>query len=264
MEPIIVPPRAVHSASVIWLHGLGDQGGSWTEVTRDFGSTLPHVKWIFPNAPSRPVTLNMGASMPAWADIQGLSPDAEEDEEGTMQSQTMLHALINSEVAAGIAPDRILIGGFSQGAAMAGFAALTFDQTLAGCFMLSGYLTLKGKVPKLVTAASKKTPFWQAHGSSDPVVPFMFGQVSSHIIEQLGVSMEFKTYPIGHTADPAELSDLKAFMLKVAPPAALEPIPDDFETLGAKDLKAILRVRSVDFSDCFEKCDLVAKVRSLL
>ncbi|KAJ1480861.1 hypothetical protein T484DRAFT_1809341 [Baffinella frigidus] len=98
MEPIIVPPRAVHSASVIWLHGLGDQGGSWTEVTRDFGSTLPHVKWIFPNAPSRP----------------GLSPDAEEDEEGTMQSQTMLHALINSEVAAGIAPDRILIGGFSQ------------------------------------------------------------------------------------------------------------------------------------------------------
>ena len=135
-----------------------------------------------------------------------------------MATRTMLHDLIGQEVAAGIAPGRVLIGGFSQGAAMACFAALTFDQPLAGCFLLSGYLTLKGKVPGMVTAGAKQTPFWQAHGSQDPVVPFLFGQVSSHAIQQLGVAVEFKQYTIAHTADPSELADLKAFMLRVLHP----------------------------------------------
>jgi lysophospholipase-2 len=101
---------------------------------------MPWVKWIFPNAPNRAVTINMGAQMPAWADIKGLSPEAPEDEEGTMQTRDMVHKLIANEIAQGIPASRIAVGGFSQGGAMAGFICLTHNDPLAGCFVLSGFL----------------------------------------------------------------------------------------------------------------------------
>ena len=136
--PIVVSPTSRHTATVIWLHGLGDNGSGWSDVARQLN--LPWVKFLLPNAPSRPVTINMGASMPAWADIKGLTPDAPEDEEGTMKTQKYIHDLIAEEVKNGIPADRIMVGGFSQGAAMACFAALTHKVRLGGCFVLSGYL----------------------------------------------------------------------------------------------------------------------------
>ncbi len=116
MNPIVVPARATHSATVIMLHGLGDSGDGWSSVAGQLN--MPWVKYIFPSAPARPVTINGGAMCPAWADIKGLSPDSPEDVEGSLQTQALVHSLISKEVSAGIPASRVVLGGFSQGAAM--------------------------------------------------------------------------------------------------------------------------------------------------
>ena len=116
MNPIVVPARTTHSATVIMLHGLGDSGAGWESLARQMD--MPWVKFIFPTAPTRPVTINGGASMAAWSDIKGLSPDAEEDEAGILQSLDRVHSLIAAEISGGIPASRIVVGGFSQGAAL--------------------------------------------------------------------------------------------------------------------------------------------------
>mmetsp|Transcript_12356 Transcript_12356/g.29593 ORF Transcript_12356/g.29593 Transcript_12356/m.29593 type:complete len:264 (+) Transcript_12356:242-1033(+) len=261
-DPVIVAPTAQHSASVIWMHGLGDQGAGWASHAPEL--KMPWVKWIFPNAPNRAVTINMGAQMPAWADIKGLSPEAPEDEEGTMQTRDMVHKLIASEVASGIPASRIVVGGFSQGGAMAGFACLTHEAPLGGCFVLSGFLAMKAKVGTMLTAGGKRTPFFQAHGTQDPVVPFFFAQVSAQLVQSMVASMEFKQYPIQHTSSVEELTDLRAFLISKIPQAQAAPLPSNPEELSAKELKKALQERGVDTSDCLEKADLVNKVKSLL
>mmetsp|Transcript_7011 Transcript_7011/g.11033 ORF Transcript_7011/g.11033 Transcript_7011/m.11033 type:complete len:226 (+) Transcript_7011:38-715(+) len=225
---------------------------------------MPWVKFIFPSAPNRAVTINMGAQMPAWADIKGLSPEAPEDEEGSLQTKDYVHQLVAKEIEAGIPANRILIGGFSQGGAMAGLAALTHPSTLGGCFVLSGYVALKNKLPSMLSAGAKQTPFFQAHGTNDMVVPFLFGQVSSQLIAQFGVKMEFKQYSCGHEAHPQELQDLRTFLVQRIPQKEATPIPTNVGELSVKELKEILKVRNIDSSDCFEKEDLVRKVKSLL
>ncbi len=116
MNPIVIPARSKHSATVIVLHGLGDSGAGWSSVAGQLD--MPWVKFIFPSAAPRPVTINGGAMCPAWADIKGLSPDSPEDVEGSLATRTLIHSLITSEVSSGVPASRIVIGGFSQGAAM--------------------------------------------------------------------------------------------------------------------------------------------------
>jgi lysophospholipase II len=116
MRPIVVPALGAHSATVIMLHGLGDSGQGWQSLAPRMN--LPHAKFIFPSAPSRPVTINRGASMPAWFDARGVTSVAAEDEEGILQTRDFVHSMVAAEVNAGIPSSRILIGGFSQGAAM--------------------------------------------------------------------------------------------------------------------------------------------------
>jgi predicted esterase len=116
MNPIVVPARAQHSATVIVLHGLGDSGAGWSSMAGQLD--MPWVKFIFPSAAPRPVTINGGAMCPAWADIKGLSPDSPEDVDGILETQKFVHSLVASEVSSGIPASRIVIGGFSQGAAM--------------------------------------------------------------------------------------------------------------------------------------------------
>ena len=114
--PIVVPALGAHSATVIMLHGLGDSGQGWQSLAQRMN--LPHAKFIFPSAPSRPVTINRGASMPAWFDARGVTSGAAEDEEGILQTRDFVHSMVAAEVNAGIPSSRILIGGFSQGAPM--------------------------------------------------------------------------------------------------------------------------------------------------
>lgn len=138
--------------------------------------------------------------MPAWADIIALSMEAPEDEQGTMATRSMIHGLIADEVKAGVPANRIVIGGFSQGAAMACVAALSHEERLAGCFVLSGFLALRNKMANMITEGGRATPFFQAHGTQDMVVPFMFGQMSSQIISSFGVNCDFKNYAMGHAS----------------------------------------------------------------
>jgi len=264
-SPVVVPASGTHSATVILLHGLGDQGSSWAPVASQM--SLPHCKFIFPSAATRPVSINMGAPCPAWADIKGLSPDSPDDEEGATQAIEYVHKIIAEEVAAGIPPSRIVVGGFSQGAAISCLSAMTHKEPLGGCFLLSGWLMMRAKVPTMMspTFISTKVPVLHCHGTNDMVVPFLFGQVSSQAMEQMGVNVDFKPYPgMAHESSPQEVSDLKAFLHGCLPAAPPAPIPDDPSSLSVKELKAILKERSVDASDCFEKADLLAKVKSLL
>eukprot|EP00802_Teleaulax_amphioxeia_P020676 Tamp_20970.p1 GENE.Tamp_20970~~Tamp_20970.p1 ORF type:complete len:306 (+),score=80.90 Tamp_20970:125-919(+) len=259
--PVVVPAKGAHAATVIWLHGLGDSGSGWAPIAHELD--MPHVKWVFPSAGDRPVTLNGGMRMPAWADILGLSLESPEDEEGTMATRNLIHSLIADEMKAGVAANRIVVGGFSQGAAMACVAALTHEQSLAGCFLLSGYLTLRNKISSLLTDGGRATPFFQAHGTQDMVVPFMFGQISSQLITSFGVKVDFKNYDMGHAQCAQEMADLKKFLSTVIPAAPPAPIPEDLASLSAKELKEILKSRAVDFSDCYEKGDLVNKIKAL-
>jgi predicted esterase len=143
------------------LHGIGDSGKGWVSIADDVD--LPQVKWIFPNAKVRPLTATYGKLTSAWADVSLLSIGGPDDEQGTMETKDMIHRLIAEEVRRGIPAHRIFIGGFSQGGAMACVAALTHQQPLAGCFVLSGYITMHKTLPFLLTDEGRRTPFFQVH-----------------------------------------------------------------------------------------------------
>jgi len=160
-SPLVVEARNLHTMTVIMLHGIGDSGKGWVSIADDVD--LPQAKWIFPNAKSRPLTATYGKLTSAWADMSLLSIGGPDDEQGTMETKDMIHRLIAEEVRGGIPAHRIFIGGFSQGGAMACVAALTHKQPLAGCFVLSGYVTMHKTLPFLLTDEGRRTPFFQVH-----------------------------------------------------------------------------------------------------
>ncbi|VDK45608.1 unnamed protein product [Anisakis simplex] len=145
-EPVIVPAKGKHTATIIFLHGLGDTGHGWSSV---FAEEIPieHVKSICPTAPMIPVTLNMGMRMPSWFDLYGLTPDTQEDEDGINQSTKLIHSMIDEEIRSGTPSDRIIVGGFSMGGALALYAGLTYDKPLAGILGLSSFLVQRTKIP---------------------------------------------------------------------------------------------------------------------
>ncbi|ORY86945.1 Phospholipase/carboxylesterase/thioesterase [Protomyces lactucae-debilis] len=221
MPGISIPARAQHTASVIFAHGLGDSGAGWSFLPELMAAQklLPGVKWILPNAPMLPVTVNMGMKMPAWYDIASLGDidQRTEDEAGMLKSAASLHALVDEEIAGGLASNKVVLAGFSQGCAMALLAGLTCKKPLAAIVGMSGYLPLREKLPNLATEANKETPIWLAHGTADPVVNPKFGQLSqSYLKEKMGRKVEWQTYQgLAHSADPRELMDLAAFLKRV-------------------------------------------------
>ena len=160
-RPVVVEARHVHRITVIMLHGIGDSGKGLVSIANALD--LPHAKWIFPNAKVRPLTAKLGKMSSAWSDLSFFSLEGPDDEQGTMETKDMIHRLIAEEVGRGIPPHHIFIGGFSQGGAMACVATLTHKQPLAGCFVLSGYITMHRTLPFLVTDGGRMTPFFQAH-----------------------------------------------------------------------------------------------------
>uniref|UniRef100_A0A914IAC1 palmitoyl-protein hydrolase n=1 Tax=Globodera rostochiensis TaxID=31243 RepID=A0A914IAC1_GLORO len=176
--PIIIKATATHTASLIFFHGLGDQGDGWASVIKN-EIRIPYMKSIFPNAQSRPVTLNYGMRMPAWYDIIGLSENSPEDNEGIEQAKNFVHGMIRDEIAAGIPSRRIVLGGFSMGAALAIYAGLTFDQPLGAIFAMSGFLLQRDRVlDEKNTTANRQTPIFLGHGHNDPLVPYTYGDMT--------------------------------------------------------------------------------------
>ena len=214
MEALEIQPGAKADAAVIWLHGLGADGHDFEPIVPEL--RLPPslaLRFVFPHAPVRPVTLNQGMRMRAWYDIFQLGGGAE-DESGIRASQALVERLIEVEKQKGIAPARIVLAGFSQGGAIALQTALRYPERLAGVLALSTYLPLNEKLSAEKSTANAAVPIFMAHGSYDDVIPLARAEQSRRILEQLGYAVEWHTYPMPHSVCPEEIGDISAFLQK--------------------------------------------------
>ncbi|KAF2655780.1 acyl-protein thioesterase 1 [Lophiostoma macrostomum CBS 122681] len=224
--PLVVPALKRHTASVIVAHGLGDSGAGWLFLAENWRrrSKFEEVSFIFPNAPMIPITLNMGMRMPGWYDIKSLDDLAgrEEDETGIVKSKDYFHSLIDAEIAKGIPANRIVIGGFSQGGAMALLSGVTYKTQLGGIFGLSCYLLLQKKIKDMIPSESpnQNTPIFMGHGDADQVVAHKYGKMSADALKEAGYTVDFRTYEnLVHSADPEEIDHLESYLNQQIPHA---------------------------------------------
>ncbi|OQR73354.1 acyl-protein thioesterase 1-like [Tropilaelaps mercedesae] len=208
--PIIIPATARHTATVIFLHGLGDTGYGWSEQLRQL--RLPHVKYICPNAPAIPVALNGGMRMPAWFNIFSLDANGPQDEQGIKNATANVHKMIKDEESAGIASNRIIIGGFSMGGALALYAGCTHPTKLAGVIGLSTWLPMPDAVEK-ATTTNRDTHIYIGHGDCDDLIYLRWGLMSSEHLQKFNPNVVFKTYSgMGHSSCSDEMIDMANFI----------------------------------------------------
>lgn len=211
--PVVIAAASKANASIIFLHGLGDTGHGWANAIAEVRPSFMRV--ICPTAPSMPVTLNNGIKMPSWFDLRSLDASGPEDESGIKKAMLTIHNLIDSEVKEGIPSNRIVIGGFSQGGALALYSALTYNKPLAGVVALSCWLPLHKQFPA-AAISNKDIPFLQCHGDCDPIVPYKWGQMTASLLKTFLRQIEFKTYRgMMHSSCPEEMEDIKKFIAKV-------------------------------------------------
>lgn len=213
LPAVVVEPEAPADAAVIWLHGLGADG-------HDFEALVPAldlppeaaIRFVFPHAPYRHVTINGGALMRAWYDILELGTLRREDEAGIRDSEQALVRLIGHERDRGIAPGRIVLAGFSQGGAMALHTGLRYPDPLAGILALSAYLPLAEHLAREAHPANRDTPILMAHGHNDPVIPVALAERARGHLVRLGYRVEWHSYPMGHTICPEEVTSLSRWL----------------------------------------------------
>lgn len=216
MNPDVVDASAAHTATVIMLHGLGDTSDGWAPVGFAMRAQVPHVKWIFPTAPRRPITCNGGMYMTGWYDIPELADiDSREDAAGVLDSCRYIKELIAKEVAAGVPENRIVLGGFSQGGAVA-LMLMRDNLRLAGIMALSTYLPLRSQQP-VVSDAGKDIPLFMAHGLYDNVIALPLGEKSKELLADAGVGVTWRTYPMAHSACDEEFQEMARFLTRVLP-----------------------------------------------
>ncbi len=196
--------------SIIWLHGLGADATDFLPIV-DQLELRTATRFIFPNAPTRPVTINGGMVMRAWYDIIGFGPNAPDDATGITQSIAIVNRLVEYEHERGMPMDRIVLAGFSQGGAVVLHAGLGARQRLGGILGLSTYLPAPDLLRSAETIAAD-TPVLLAHGTHDPVIPLSLAESSAAILRGLGVGLEWKTYPMAHEVCRQEISDLGAWL----------------------------------------------------
>ena len=215
MQTIQIQTGAKPDAAVIWLHGLGADGHDFEPVVPEL--RLPaalQVRFVFPHAPERPVTLNRGMRMRAWYDIFQLG-GGPEDEAGIRESEGLLKDLVSSQTEAGIKPERIVIAGFSQGGAIALQTALRYPRRLAGVLALSTYLPLNQKLAGEKSAANASLPIFMAHGLHDDIIPLVRAEQSRKVLAELGYAVQWRTYPMPHSVCAEEIADISRFLQEV-------------------------------------------------
>ncbi len=210
-DPLLVEATAEHDSSIIWMHGLGASASDFFDMPRIINR--PGTRWIFPNAPVRPVTLNNGWRMPSWFDIRHLGRDDDNREcpIESAESAEMIGELIEAEHTRGIPYDRIVLIGFSQGGAMSLYIGCRYAQRLAGMVCLSGHLIFKGSHVDSSHDANRDTPILMCHGSRDDVVPLQSAQLSEEILRENGWPIDFKTYPMFHEVCMEEIRCVAEF-----------------------------------------------------
>ncbi|HEX7130488.1 MAG TPA: carboxylesterase [Rhodanobacteraceae bacterium] len=204
-------PHPTHS--VIWLHGLGADGNDFVPIVPALlRSGWPPLRFVFPHAPVRPITINAGMRMRGWYDIAGFDLGQKQDEPGIRQSIGHVETLIAREAGRGVPAGRVILAGFSQGGAIALAGGLRHGQPLGGIVALSTYLPIAEIVAAERHAANARTPIFMAHGTFDPVVPLALGEVSRQRLLDFGHPLAWHTYPMAHQVCPQEISDLAEWL----------------------------------------------------
>ena len=212
-DAVVLAPATPASASVIWLHGLGADGHDFVPIVPELKlPPSPGVRFVFPHARVRPVTLNMGMRMRAWYDIKTLTAEGRADEEGLRESVARVAGLIASERALGIRSECIVIAGFSQGGAVALHTALRHPEPLAGVLALSCYLPLQATLAAEWSAAGKSVPILMCHGQLDPVLPLALGVAARDFLRAAGYRVDWKEYPMQHQVCLPEIQDVAAWL----------------------------------------------------
>ncbi|KAL9100467.1 MAG: hypothetical protein Q9163_004157 [Psora crenata] len=230
--PLVVPALSKHTATVIWAHGLGDSGAGWKPIIENWRlrRRFPECKFIFPNAPIIPITVVrvqiemfpgpiIDSVTELWyADAWVTTFDSlaqAHDEPGILRSRDYFNSLIKAEVDQGIASTRIVIGGFSQGAAIAIFTGITSPLRLGGIVGLSSYLLLHDQIKDYATTepSNKATPIFMGHGDCDPLIQYQWGVQTAKLLREMGWNVDFRTYKgLAHSAEPKEIDDLEKYL----------------------------------------------------
>lgn len=195
--------------SVLWLHGLGADGGDFAPIVPELlRPGWPAIRFVFPHAPQRAVTINNGMRMRAWYDIRDMDFSNRADAEGVAQSVAQVEALVAREGARGVPPSRVVVAGFSQGGAIALAAGIGRSEPLAGLVALSTYLPLGQATLAPLTDAARRQPVFMAHGLHDPVVPYTAGKRSRDALRDAGFELEWQAYAMAHQVCAEEIAAL--------------------------------------------------------
>lgn len=213
LETVQVETGPQPAAAVIWLHGLGADGHDFEPLVPELTwPGAPDIRYVFPHAPMRPVTINGGMAMRAWYDIVSLGSGRDHDQQGIADSVNQAARLVRRERERGIAADRIVVAGFSQGGAIALQLALRFPEKLAGLIALSTYLLLDHRLPADAHEANLGLPVFVGHGTQDPMVPCKLGERLAERLRGMGYAVEWHSYAMPHSVCPQEVADLAAWL----------------------------------------------------
>lgn len=202
--------------AIIWLHGLGASADDFVPVIPYLGlSSAPTIRFVFPQAPNRPITVNNGYVMPGWYDIKGMDLADKEDLPGMTESRATLEGLIADQMAKGIPSENIILAGFSQGGAVAYYTGIRSSHKLAGILALSTYLPFLRNAKSEHSGANIAIPIMAMHGTHDPVVPLSAGKLSAESLKALGYTVEWKEYAMDHSVIPEQLTEIGAWINRV-------------------------------------------------
>ena len=209
----VAPNQQPAKSVIIWMHGLGADANDFIDIVSEFSSIEHHqVKYIFPNAPKIPITINNGSVMPGWYDIIEMGSMDNQDQDGIANSTKLINELIQHEIDCGVPSENIILAGFSQGGAMALHIGLTNVKKLGGVISLSAYLPLANDFKTNKKAINQHIPIFMGHGLFDPVVPLHAGQQSLQILQDNGYTVAWQQYPMQHTVLLEEINDVAKFL----------------------------------------------------
>jgi len=215
LETVEIETAPSPRRAVIWMHGLGADGHDFVDIVPALGLRDTPVRFVFPHAPMRPVTINRGMVMRSWYDVRDDVGVRREDEAGVRESQARIEALIARERTRGVPAERLVLAGFSQGGAMALHTGLRQAERLAGIMALSCFLPLADKVAADASAANRAAPIFMAHGIHDPLIPLARAVHARDTLAALGYPVEWHAYPMPHSVCDDEVLDIAAWLARV-------------------------------------------------
>jgi phospholipase/carboxylesterase len=214
LEIVEIDSAPSPTASIVWMHGLGADGHDFAPIVPELSLPVP-VRFVFPHAPMRAVTINNGYVMRAWYDVRAIGGERREDADGVRASQAQIEALLAREKARGIAAHRIVLAGFSQGGAMALHTGLRHVERLAGVMALSCFLPLADDLAREASAANRDVPIFMAHGAYDDLIPMARARRAHDLLAGLGWRVEWRDYPMPHSVCPEEIADISTWLTTV-------------------------------------------------